>query len=647
MYSVLIQNGKTMESFRQFYSIFMEAIDAGNIGVCQWMEAGTTIDTTVPELYNLTNDKEEWRAIIVRIEDDECADAFPASPANPYDFIANTSADICTRENPVPLVRLTQMLGGVPAPPMRFECDILNEANKAPRMIYRPVIREADQAAYRELSDKYHFDGKPPSEIILVSLRFRQDNRLEKVQKIWQLPKEADSSEFWKRNGYPSICRFTFYEMERQGPVQKTADLFKAWTAVLLFALNEIDPSTLQAYKLHRIEVEFDRETMCSTIQKCVSRTLGIRQFISKSIQHEIEEKINQESTLPDYRLVAPVVLKVPARKNYYAKPEAFNLTAESGTSDMAAWKEMQETAEACVRGVNTCAQRALDRTADRMRHYCCYTDSEVLPLDAYQTEDLRNELELLYNKVFDLRAELPCHEAADMEAMDVIAKSVKDKILRRVTTRQAVWGYLIAAAVFILSFIPAVTLFNRQHLGSWQGIVLAVIVSALSFAGAELLLLLVQQGELRAGVRRFNSFVTAVVTRVSESASKFSCYMGDIVSHVHGSSYLLMAQRRRFLRNEAQHYKQNHVTALNLFLADLKQWSMAFHLPVSFEAAEVDDSFVMEPEIAPCHNPMYTFESHASYSVPVNHTGDQVEAPFGFIRRFNIIREELYDDAR
>lgn len=647
MYSVLIQNGKTMESFQQFYSIFMEAIDAGNVGVCQWMEAGTTIDTTVPELYELTNDKEEWRAIIVCMEDDECGDAFPASPANPYDFIANASADTCTHENPVPLVRLTQMLGGVPTPQMHFECDILNEENKAPRMIYRPVIREEDQAAYRELSAKYHFNGKPPVEIILVSLRFRQDNRLEKLQKIWQLAKEADSSEFWKRNGYPSICRFTFYEMERQGPVQKTADLFKAWTAVLLFALNEIDPSTLQAYKLHRIEVEFDRAKMCGTIQNCVSRTLGVRQFISKSIQREIEEKINRESVLPDYRLEAPVVLKLPPRKNYYANPEAFKLTAETGTSDMAAWKEMQEAAESGMRGVNTCAQRALDRTADRLRHYCRYTEHEVLPLDVYQTEDLRSELDQLYGKVFDLRADLPCNEAADMKAMDTFSSKVKEKLLRRVTTRQAVLGYLIAAVVFVLSFVPAAVLFSRQGLGSWQGITLAGIVSALAFAGAELAMLLLQRSELRAEVKQFNGFVTAVVTRVSESTAMFSRYMGSIVSHVHGSSYLLMTQRRRFFRNEAQHYKQNHVTALNRFLADLKQWSMAFHLPVSFEAAEVDDNFVVETEIAPCHNPLYTFESKASYSVPVNHTGDQVEAPFGFIRRFNIIREELYDDAR
>ena len=50
MYSVLIQNQKTMESFRQFHPIFMEAISDEKIGICQWLEAGTTIDTTVPGL---------------------------------------------------------------------------------------------------------------------------------------------------------------------------------------------------------------------------------------------------------------------------------------------------------------------------------------------------------------------------------------------------------------------------------------------------------------------------------------------------------------------------------------------------------------------------------------------------------------------
>ena len=166
-------------------------------------------------------------------------------------------------------------------------------------------------------------------------------------------------------------------------------------------------------------------------------------------------------------------------------------------------------------------------------------------------------------------------------------------------------------------------------------------------FAIAELVMLFVQKRELQYEVKRFNSFVNMIVTRISENTSMFSKYMSGIASYVHGRSYLSLMQRKKFLRDEAQFYKQNHITALNSFLVDLKKWSVAFHLPINFDAAEVDEDLAVDTELAPYVNPLYTFESQASYSVPVNSAGDTIEAPFGFISKLHIMREELYDDAR
>lgn len=646
MYSVLIQNQETMESFHQFLPIFMNAINEGRIGVCQWMEAGTTIETAVPEIYDLTSDKEEWRAVIVRIEDGACMAACPSRPENPYDFAVNADANLCTRENPVPLVRLTQMLGGVPAPVIHFECEQIREENQAPRVIYRPTVNEEDEKAYQELSKKYHFNGKMPSEIILVSLRIRRDIRGEGVRKAWQLNKEADSSEFWKRNGYPSACRFTFFEMDRQGSTQKTADLFGVWTAVMLLATNDIDPSTLQAYKLHRIAVDFDRQSMRDVMQETIGRVLSARQFIRKSIQREIDQKADEEVILPDYKLQAPVVLKLPPRSDIHVNENAFKLTAQTSTSDLEMWNDMKERAEKGVESITTCVRRSLDQTAERVRRYCNYTESEIFPLDRYQAEDLGTDLDRLYRKIFELRSELPCHDTADRRKMSELIKNVKDKLLKRVTTRQAVGGYAIAAAAFLLTLTPAIVFYQKYGWGSWWGIGLAAFAGLVIFAIAELLVLLLQKAELRAQLRQFNGFISGVMARISENASMFSKYMSGIASYIHGSSFLSLLRRKKFLRDEAQFYKQNHIAAINAFLVDLKEWSTAFHLPVSFEAAEIDESLTVDTDLLPRLNPLYTFETQASYSVPVNSAGDTIESPFSFIARLQIMREELYDDA-
>ena len=150
-YSVIIQNKKTMEAFSKFQPLFMEALNNNRIGVCKWNESGATLDTAVPELGELTNDKDEWRAIIVRYEDDRPMSAFNCDVRNPFDFEVNKTMDEDAFESEVPLIRLTHMLGGIPAPEMKFESEQVYEKHKAPRTIYKPVVDKKRDEAYERV----------------------------------------------------------------------------------------------------------------------------------------------------------------------------------------------------------------------------------------------------------------------------------------------------------------------------------------------------------------------------------------------------------------------------------------------------------------------------------------------------------------
>lgn len=151
MYSVLFQSQKIMEYYEPYRPIFMPLIRSGQMGLCQWMEAGTTVDTVIPGIYDLISDKEEWRAIILCMNEKEDQESFPSKPENPYDFIENSAPEPAAGESCIPLIRLAQMLGGVPAPAMHFESRIIKEKDKEERMIYVPVVREEDQKASEEL----------------------------------------------------------------------------------------------------------------------------------------------------------------------------------------------------------------------------------------------------------------------------------------------------------------------------------------------------------------------------------------------------------------------------------------------------------------------------------------------------------------
>lgn len=643
MYSVLIQNQKTMESFRHFYPLFLDAVNYGRVGVCQWMEAGDTVETAVPELYQLVDDKEEWRAIIVRIDDETDEDHLTVQ-GNPYDFLENTDADTSIKESSIPLVRLTRLLGGIPSPPIRFEPEMIQEPNKAPRVIYKPSVDEKEQMEYRRLSEKYHFRGAPPTEIILVSLTNKREAQAEDIKKAWRNDKETTSSEFWRRNGYPSACRFTVYEMEQKGDRQREADLFKVWASVLLLATNEVDSSTLQAYRLHRLDVVFEKKVMSEVMQRTLNRAKNAKQYIKKSIQKEMTDRLTKVAPLPDYELEAPVVLNLPRQNDLTADEHSFGLTSKTESSDLAKWSEMKSSAEKSLETAVLEAERALDHTADKVRMYCNYLPDEVHQLDLYQHEDLERELVNRHETILNLRSELPDSNAANKKTIAELDRSIKEKLLKRVTKSQAVLCCALVSAITIASFISAVVYHLKYQWGSWSAMLclLLVCVAALFLVEAGALWLF--RNDLRRSIRQFNKFTNSVVARIAENGARYSRYMGNIASHIHGSSYLLVLQRKTFMRDESEYYKRNHLAALDAFALSLEDWCTAFHLPVDFGMEEMNEGLTVNTEVAPYMNPIYTFDDAGSHSVEVNRSGDFMDSPFSFIKKITIVREELYD---
>lgn len=647
MYSILIQNQKTMESFQHFHPLFLDALNKGEIGICQWFEAGTTVETAVPELYELIEDKQEWRALIVRFEDDAPMAAFETVPDNPYDFVENLPDDPTMRESDIPLIRLTHMLGGMPSPNVIFVSDVVTEHGKAPRMVYIPKVLEEDQREYRRLSEKYHLHAAPPSEIILISLRFRRDQRLENVERAWTQNNEINSSEFWKRNGYPSICRFTFFEAQRQGPTQRIADLFSAWMAVLLLARNDIDPSSLQAYKLLRLDVEYDRKQMAETIQNTAGRILSAREFIQKSIQAELRQKLNEEAPPPDYRLKAPVVLSLPNSKSFPPKASRFRLTSRTAFSDSNEWTDMERATEETLSKADVLTARAVDRTCEQMRRYTRYQPEEIFRLDEYQREDLRGQLDALSRSIEIQRAGLPTGSQAGRGRMKELSEAIRGKLRRRVTSSQVCVISSVTLAMFTLTMVPGFFDVSARGILSLDAALIALAGGAtLLLAGiAQRLLLL--RNRLRRDVSAYSGTANAEMLRYSLNADQYSEYLGNIASLMHGRSFLYGLQRKVFLQDEAMFYKRNHISALNAFLATLKTWSDAFHLAVSFDSADMDEYLSVDTDVLPYTNPLYTFHAIGSYSVGVNSSGDTIESPFNFVEKLIIEREELYDDAR
>lgn len=645
MYSVLIQNQKTMERFSRHRPLFQRALLEDRLGVCRWMEGGTSIETAVPELYEMIRPHKEWRAIILRVEDEAPMAAHPAREENPYDFLENEGG--CPLgENPVPLVRLTQMLGGVPAPAVGFVPEIVTEKGKQPQLIYRPAVRPEEEQAYRALCEKYHFAGTMPCEVVLVSLRTVRPVRGGELPDPPEPGPRRPGSEFWKRNGYPSLCRFTVFEVEDRGPLQRDADLFSLWTAVLLLATNEIDASTLQAYALHRLGVELDRDALTETFQKAVSRAVTARETLRRSIRRDLARSLETEAPLPEYRLDAPVELRLPARRSAGAQVSEFGLVADTPAADLTLWNTLEGDAEADLAAVTRSADRALDQTAEHVRRYCLCGEGEAEPLTEYQQEDMDDALLKSYEEILTLRAGLPGNDPVERTRLDALAGAVRDRLTCRITRRQAVACYGAAAALLLAGLLPA-AFFCAGGEGEVYGILLGAAL-ALTLPGVAVLgLLFVARAELEAALLAFNSFVNGFITRVAENTAAFSDYMTEIASHIRGSSYLTMAARQEQHQDEDLTRKKNHLAALARYLQTLQGWCRAFYLPVDADRADPEDDTLVRAEVPPSRNELYTLEGETRRTLPVNGGVAAVESGLDFVRCLQITREELYDDAK
>jgi len=645
-----------MESFSKFYPLFLESVNDKKIGVCRWIESGTSIWSAVPELVALTEDKPDWRAVIVHMHDELAMSGFSRNAENPYDF------DICRSDmhdnsrdwdKSVPLIRLTQILGGIPAPGVEFEPEEIIEEGKEPRIIYKPKENKEEEELHKQLTEKYYYDGKHPSEIILITIRRKVYKQKDDVKHIWQINDGLKNSEFWKVNRYPGVCRFLFYETERQGSVVESADIFKFWASVMLLSVNGIDPSSLQGYRLYRLNMQMKGEEIKNCFQETFCRLIGARSFINESIQQEAGRTENLDELLPDYKIKVPVVLKKPKDKKNNDKsgvnPSAFKMTVNLTETDMHKWNKMKRIEDDKTRAELKSAEQSLDQTADKVRDHLTFSESRLFRVDKYQVKDIEENLDAVYNNILRLQSELPRESLAyDGELKETDGK-VRGKITERIIRSQAVGGFIVPVILALLLIIPTLYFYINHGHGSIAGIIILLALCIFLPLVIELLTLLFHRMKLRRAVRKYRSIHNKLMMTLHDNVTLYSDYMSDIATHARGSSFLRTVRQQKLLKEHSYSAKQRHIKDINHFISYIDDWGTAFYCPVKFDLSkekEIEPVYI-DTEVPSNLNPFYTFEYKISppYQVPLNNTGDMLNSPVGFIDRILIEREELYDD--
>lgn len=666
MYSVLIQNQKTIDSFGDYRALFLEAMARKEMECCRWVESGETVETALPGLTELVADKEEWQAIIVRVEDESAMGQYETSPSNPYDFLINARGQGGTGESPVPLVRLTQMLGEIPAPEEAWYPEVVkDEAGKAPwvRYVhfdpsgcrepqdYERARREAEEKnrrardEYSALLDKYSFDGRKPQNIIAVTFHCAAPKNVRTVtEQVWGMG-DSRYSEFWKRNRYPASCRFVQYEYSRQGRVQKDADLFDFWCCVLLLAINNIDPSSLQAYRLYTIKADFDREKMRDCFQKKVDELKGCRYYAESEIRRDLEEKLKEKHPKPVYRMGLPVAVRLPAHMDVSVAPGEFGLCARSTFSDLNKWEGLRTGAEESLNMVYGNIDRALAESAERMRSFSSMKEEEVTPLDRFEKRDMENELSRIFDKILQTQNELTRIRNQSQDRVARASREVRKALRARPDGTLAREIGLLVIVLAAAGLAPGLLFTAGYGCGSVETVLAETALGAVLFCVIELVILWTGRKGLVNKIRAYNEAMEESVSSLTQDVGRFSEFISNITSYSRGKSFLKRLRYKRFYLESKDEMMKRHGKALNLMLDRMKKWCRAYCLPVEFDRG-ISDHFSFDMEVPPGINKLYTFETGKKYEIELNETGDTVQSPFIFVEKLMIEREELFEDA-
>lgn len=639
MYSVIIQNQKTLDIFHEFQPLFMEAIKEKKIGVCRWIESGNTVDSALPGLSDLTDNKEAWRAVIVRVEDETAMQEFEYDEDNPYDFLVNKKNGSCVEESVVPLIRLTHILGGMPKPEVKFEAVKVEDGETRARMVYRTVINSEENEKFRYLEEKYSFDGKRPEEIILMTIRRHTHSYQESISKVWRQNREIQSSDFWKRNNYATKCRYLLFDMIQSGPYQKQADMFEFWTSVLLVAANDLEAGCLQAYKVYNIRTKFNKELMTNKFQSLFEKLQGSKKYIEESFLDYQKRREEDRTVSPSYQVRVPIAPDL--KKQEEGKKIKFGLISKGKNDDASRWTDLKKNWDMKLVEVVKKSERALDEGVIRFKKMWPYKKEEVFVIDKFQKCDMEEALDGVYHDIMMHQQELPSFKKKNKNEIKELEKKILLQIFSRVNWVQVFSVLLISCVLTCVYLMPM--LCWGEALLTREKIIYIGIGTMFLYILSELIILAWQKFKFVRMIKKYGELRGEEINKVMKNVDVYTNFISAVGSFIRGKTFLkLEAVKEKEEDNEYDEYYV-HISAIENLLEKLKIWSESMHVTLhqseTYTKCEVD--LYVEPE----KNYLYTFQHGERYKVALKGSEDIVYAPFDFVKQLEIKREELYDD--
>ena len=696
MLTVIIHRKNAQGFIDKYRSMFEPYIDQGKIAFCYWDDRDDkkNIETALTQLKDIVRGERRWRAVVALPLTDgskEEREKYPARADNPFDFLENREMNPPVEESRIPLIRIAQMLGGVPPVLHHFEERIAKEkvlystekpdAGEAPAAgdtagaegkaagaaegesearadqtyrIRRSVRRmedeeslERQQEIWEQLSEQYSFVCEKPSELLLFAARqVRPASRPRFTDEDMMNRHESDSSLFWQRNRYPARTRFLVQDCTGPGNARYREDLFKYWMTLLTLALNDFPPGTIEAYKLYRAQAIVSRDMYLKVLSAYYSRLANAKYAADQQIESLREGSLidRERENPPDFS--HEINVEFQARmdpREMLIEEDHVGLSGDCPDNEILWFNDRVSESRKNVRILLGSTRIELDRKSLEARYNTRMFDEQIRELDEYQYAEQEEKLQEIEERLLTFHSMdiLPLKkyqkEFADRE------RDTRADMGQRMTKKRTILTGIVVLLVFLAGFIPDYYLMIRDRIPGWQ----AAVVTAggiIILVSVMLVCLRRFRGRIDKDIKGYNAVIERIRENINAARRVYSHYLTDCCSYMRGRYMLNVLRDRTLISSSGIAVLTDHSYALEGQLHTINDWlkDLSIHKLEGTGASERTD---FDFDIPPGRNREYYMQlEEADLTVPLT-DGGTCMAPFPFVTGLEVVREAIFDD--
>ena len=672
MYTVIILNKQSSDLLRDYKFLFKPFVDKGVIGFCDWNDAGTDVKTSVPDLCNLIKGKKDWRALIVNTDsiygyEGSCA----PKKNNPFDY-SECDNNPLPHESEIPLIRLTHMIGGYTSLiPKEFEKgyeyydlekgekvrvkeselseeeinNLSEEHDDVESVYFEKEVDDEVNILQKSMIDKYLFSDIRPIEIDMISTRRKADHSERAViEESWKNHLEMTSSNFWETNKYPNNCRFLVYDITNQDNSFYKKELTEFWLSVLTFATNKVAASTLQAYRLYKIQIDVAKDLLQGTLNAHLNKLNAVYAFIKEQISLRPESSFDVDEEVVS-RQTIPVTIEKNESKELFMNFSRIGLCKDCPEEEQIFWKtQIKQKKNNFEKYIKT-PRRIIDKAANYLKKKTEGFKDESYVLDQFQVDDLKETMENLEFDIISSEVQRMIDKKSVDKKLFEIDKAVKKEIGFRMSKKTAIMGGIIMLLLCLGGYVPY--LISAYNIGSDNFFVALGSVLAILFVSAigGFIALFLQRKKIVDIMNEYNILMRNVVNDLRSYAGKFEDYFSDICTYMKAKSILDGTKKKNFGTDSSTNILLMHKKAIAV-AADKDNDMIIYYDLKRIDEMVTNVTTFFDVNRMPRENPLYFFEENLDEDdIPINSTGDKVTAPYKFIEKLWIEREDVYDE--